>query len=265
MPYDPMGSSFGQWSRGGTAPGLRSIYGYNDQGAMYSPQNPNPAPSPPAMQPNVGMTQINPQGDFFTQLAGLMGGNPTQPSQPGMSPAQYNYSRNQYQPGGQVHGGNIQSFLGYANDAARQANRGNPMNQGTGRNGMARTREQGGKPIPMSYGSGNTPEFEASQLAKLEKDRAARAASGVNQQFFNQAAQQFAGMAPKRPASNMPKPGRPMAAPPGRAPGLMAGNSPALGEKNPLGNMPAPRRAPQASGRAGMGRTREANSFGGRL
>lgn len=226
MPYDPMGSSFGQWSRGGTAPGLRSIYGYNDQGAMYNPQNPNPAPSPASMTPNAGMTQINPQGDFFTQLAGLMGGSPAQPAQ--LSPAQYNYARNQYQPGGQVHGGNIQSFLGYANTAAREANRGNPMNQGTGRNGMALTREQGGKPIPMSYGSGNTAEFEASQLA---------------------------GRIPQGTASNMPKPGRPMAAPAGRAPGLMAGNSPALGEKNPLGNMPAPRRAPRASGRSSMGRT----------
>ena len=203
MPYDPMGSSFGQWSRGGTAPGLRSIYGYNDQGAMYSPQNPNPAPSPPAMQPNVGMTQINPYGDFFTQLAGLMGGNPTQPSQPGMSPAQYNYSRNQYQPGGQVHGGNIQSFLGYANDAARQANRGNPMNQGTGRAGMGRTNANMSKPPAYYMGSGNTQA--------------------------------------QNPLENMPKPGRPMAAPAAR---------------KPAGRFGAPET---------MGRTREANSFGGRL
>lgn len=218
MPYDPMGSSFGQWSRGGNAPGLRSIYGYNDQGAMYSPQNPNPAPSPASMTPNAGMTQINPQGDFFTQLAGLMGGSPAQPAQ--LSPAQYNYARNQYQPGGQVFGGNIQSYLTYANNAAREANRGNPMNQGTGRAGMGRTREQGGTPIPMSYGSGNTAEFEAAQAAR----------------------------APSRPATTSSTAGT-------RAPGLLAGNSPVRGERNPLEGMPSRRRTPQSSGRSSMGRT----------
>jgi hypothetical protein len=248
MPYDPMGSGYGRYSRGKGEYGMQSIYGYGDQGPLYNPQNPNPAPSPSAMTPNAGMTQINPQGDFFSQLAGLMGGSLGQPSQ--LSPAQYNYARSQYQPGGQVHGGNIQSYLTQANTAAREANRGNPMNMGRTGNGMGRTREQGAKPIQMTYGSGNTPEFEAAQAARDESNRAARAASGEGRQGFDQ----FAGRIPQRPASNMPKPGRPMAAPPGRAPGLMAGNSPMLGEKNPIGNMPAPRRAPRASGRASAGR-----------
>ena len=67
------------------------------------------------------------------------------------------------------------------------------------------------------------------------------------------------------PGQGMPKPGRPMAAPAGqsapfrpdgqRAPGLIAGNSPTLGEKNPLGNMPSGRRMPsRSSGRASRGR-----------
>lgn len=217
MPYDPLGSGYGRYSRGKGEYGMQSIYGYGDQGPLYNPQNPNPAPSPSAMTPNAGMTQINPQGDFFSQLAGLMGGSLGQPSQ--LSPAQYNAARNQYQPGGQVFGGNIQSYLTYANNAAREANRGNPMNQGTGRNGMARTREQGGTPIPMSYGSGNTAEFEAAQAART---------SG-------------------RPAVPTSTAGT-------RAPGLLAGNTPVRGERNPLEGMPSRRRAPRASGSASAGR-----------
>jgi hypothetical protein len=217
MPYDPLGSGYGRYSRGKGEYGMQSIYGYGDQGPLYNPQNPNPAPSPSAMTPNAGMTQINPQGDFFTQLAGLMGGSFGQPSQ--LSPAQYNYARNQYQPGGQVHGGNIQSYLTQANTAAREANRGNPMNQGTGRNGMARTREQGGTPISMTYGSGNTAEFEAAQAAR----------------------------APSRPATTSSTAGT-------RAPGLLAGNTPVRGERNPLESMPSRRRAPRASGSASSGR-----------
>jgi hypothetical protein len=263
MPYDPMGSGYGRYSRGKGEYGMQSIYGYGDQGPLYNPQNPNPAPSPSAMTPNAGMTQINPQGDFFSQLAGLMGGgvlggaasNPRQfggtPYQnvaPGnesrayantLPPAQYNDYMSKYS--------NRDNIASAGQNAPRQ----NPMNMGRAGNGMGRTREQGAKPIQMTYGSGNTPEFEAAQAARDERNRAARAASGEGRQGFDQ----FAARNPQRPANNMPKPGRPMAAPPGRAPGLMAGNSPMLGEKNPLGNMPAPRRAPRASGGASMGRT----------
>jgi hypothetical protein len=175
------------------------------------------------MTPNAGMTQINPQGDFFSQLAGLMGGSLGQPSQ--LSPAQYNYARNQYQPGGQVFGGNIQSYLTQANTAAREANRGNPMNQGTGRNGMARTREQGGTPIAMTYGTGNTAEFEKPPVDRVPSGRT---------------------------------PGPVGTRTPGtagtRAPGLLAGNTPVRGERNPLEGMPSRRRAPRASGSASAGR-----------
>lgn len=217
MPYDPLGSGYGRYSRGKGEYGMRSIYGYGDQGPLYNPQNPNPAPSPPAMTPNAGMTQINPQGDFFAELAGLMGGSLGQ--LPQLSPAQYNYARNQYQPGGQVHGGNIQSYLTQANTAAREANRGNPMNQGTGRNGMARTREQGGTPIAMTYGTGNTAEFERPPAARV----------------------------PSGPTAQPGTAGT-------RAPGLLAGNTPVRGERNPLENMPSRRRAPRASGSASAGR-----------
>jgi len=179
MPYDPMGSSFGQWSRGGTAPGLRSIYGYNDQGAMYSPQNLNPAPSPPAMAPNGGMTQINPQGDFFTQLAGLMGAPPAQPAMQ-MSPSQYNYNQALY--GNQ--NAMAQSAASHAVAPRTYGGRGEFAGQ------AVQYGARGGIVNPYASNSG----------------RASMGRTSTSMTSSPQAPQQ-------NPLENMPKPGRPLAAP----------------------------------------------------
>lgn len=293
MPYDQMGSGYGQYSRGNGQYGIRSIYGYGDQGAMYSPQNPNPAPSPPAMQPNTGMTQINPQGDFFTQLAGLFGGG----GQMGAVPAQpRRYGDSPYQ---NVAAG--QASLDYAKTLP-PAQYWDYMNRNAGRNqqafGMEKARERGAiaQQEAMTRGRvgnrnvGGAPGSEAWQSMQPRYG-----GSGGNTQprpmggsVYNNEMQ----LVENKPSSssfrpgeenlgNMPKPGRPMSAPAGRpatggafqrpysrpeqgapqvsgqrAPGLMAGNSPMLGEKNPLNNMPSGRRMPsRSSGRASMGRT----------
>lgn len=257
MPYDQMGSGYGQYSRGNGQYGLRSIYGYGDQGAMYSPQQkqpPNPSQTMGALAPNQGMTQISPQGDFFTQLAGLfgaggqMGAVPAQPRRYGDSPyqnvaagqASLDYAKTlppaQYWDYMNRNAGRNQQALGM--ERARELgarSQQEAMTRGRIGNGMARTREQGAKPIPMSYGSGSNSFLPGDDN-------------------------------PNRPVpgQGMPKPGRPMAAPADRpapqvsgqrAPGLMASNSPTLGEKNPLNNMPSNRRMPsRTSGRASMGR-----------
>jgi hypothetical protein len=246
MPYDPMGSGYGRYSRGKGEYGMQSIYGYGDQGPLYNPQNPNPAPSPPAMTPNAGMTQINPQGDFFSQLAGLMGGSLGQPAQP------RRYGDSPYQ---NVAAG--QASIDYAKTLP-PAQYWDYMNRNAGRNqqafGMEKARERGA-------------------ISQQEAMTRGRVGNGMRSPY---PAQQSPGPmggsvynpgddSPNRPVpgQGMPKPGRPMSAPADRpapqvsgqrAPGLMAGNSPMLGEKNPIGNMPAPRRAPRASGRASAGR-----------
>jgi len=231
MPYDPMGSGYGQYSRGRGEYGMRSIYGYGDQGPMYSPQNLNPAPSPPAMPPNAGMTQINPQGDFFTQLAGLMGGLPVQPAMQ-MSPAQYNYN---------------QALYGNQN-AMAQSVANNPKAPKTyqGRGAFS------GQPVQYGMQGGIINPYAGGSNFQMGTGGAYGPASAPTQ-----------GAA----SSNMTKTGQPMRAPNsgdsyGRAPGLMAGNSPTLGEKNPLESMPSARRAPRSSGRASMGRNpMSASSF----
>ena len=254
--YDPTG--FAGRARGGYFP---SIYGYDDQGkqvndrAQMSQINAQRNAIPSNSTGSIPSSAANPTADFFSQLAGLMsgggqagpasnprqfGGTPYQNVAPGqesmayaktLPPAQYNDYMAKY--GGR----DAIAFAGQ--NAPRQ----NPMNQGTGRNGMARTQEQGGQPISMPYMPGSSYPSGNENI------------------------------------DNMPKPGRPMAAPArkpmaaparkpmaapnesvntgtyGRAPGLMAGNSPALGEKNPLSGMPAPRRVAQSAGRSSRGRT----------
>jgi hypothetical protein len=230
MPYDPMGSGYGQYSRGNGNYGIRSIYGYGDQGAIYNPQQkqpPNPSQTMGALAPNQGMTQVTPQGDFFTQLAGLFGmggqmGGP--PAQPQMSPAQYGYN---------------QALYGNQNAMAQSAASHVMPSQTYGGRGAF-----SGQPLQYGAGGGIINPYAGNQNFQMGTGGAYGPAS-----------------APTRgsSSSSMTKTGRPMRAPGSedvysRAPGLMASNSPALAEKNPLESMPSARRAPQSSGRASMGR-----------
>ena len=292
MPYDQMGSGYGQYSRGNGQYGVRSIYGYGDQGAMYSPQQKQQQAQPQAM-PQQQAPQ-NQQPDFFTQLAGLFGGG----GMPGGAPqgGTRGYGESPYQ---NVAAG--QASLDYAKTLP-PAQYWDYMNRNAGRNqqafGMEKARERGAiaQQEAMTRGRvgnrnvGGAPGSEAWQSMQPRYG-----GSGGNTQsrpmggsVYNNEGQ----LVERKPSSssflpgeenlgNMPKPGRPMSAPAGRpatggafqrpysrpeqgapqvsgqrAPGLMAGNSPTLGEKNPLDNMPSGRRMPsRSSGRASMGRT----------
>jgi hypothetical protein len=225
MPYDPMGSGYGQYSRGNGQYGIRSIYGYGDQGAMYSPQQKQQQAQPQAM-----LQQQAPQNqptDFFTQLAGLLGmggqmGGP--PAQPQMSPAQYNYN---------------QALYGNQNAMAQSAaNHVMPSQTYGGRGSFS------GQPVQYGAGGGIINPYAGKQNFQMGTGGAYGPASAPTQGSAN---------------SSMTKTGRPMRASGSqdgysRAPGLMASNSPSLAEKNLLESMPYARRAPQSSGRASMGR-----------
>ena len=77
MPYDQMGSGYGRYSRGSGEYGVKSIYGYGDQGAFYNPQQAQQyrqaqqQPQPAINQSSAPQQQPT---DFFSQLAGLFGG-----------------------------------------------------------------------------------------------------------------------------------------------------------------------------------------------
>jgi hypothetical protein len=275
MPYDQMGSGYGQYSRGNGQYGVKSIYGYGDQGAFYNPQQaqqyrqaqqqPQPALNqslPPQQQPT----------DFFSQLAGLFGGGGQMGAPQGGS---RRYGESPYQ---NVAAG--QESLEYAKTLP-PAQYWDYLNRNAGRNqqalGMDKARERGviaqqeamtrgrtgngmRSPYPAQQSPGPMGGSVYNNEGKLVERNPNSILAGDN--------------SPTRPVpgQGMPKPGRPMAAPAGRpmaapagrpapqfsgqrAPELMAGNSPTLGEKNPLGNMPSGRRMPsRSSGRASMGR-----------
>lgn len=269
MPYDQMGSGFGQWSRGGGIPGLRSIYGYGDQGAMYSPQQkqpPNPSQTMNALAPNQGMTQITPQGDFFTQLAGLFGAG-SQMGAPSAQPRRYGDSPYQNVAAGQA-------SIDYAKTLP-PAQYWDYLNRNAGRNqqafGMEKARERGAIAQQEAMTRGRVGQSmqprnpQASQPYSMGGSVYSNDPSKFGQlESRNPGSSSFlpGDDSPNRPVpgQGMPKPGRPMRAPDSnpvaqRAPGLMASNSPTLGEKNPLNNMPSNRRMPaRSSGRASMGR-----------
>lgn len=187
MPYDPMGSGYGRYSRGNGEYGARSIYGYGDQGAFYNPQQaqqyqqaqqqPQPAPSqsPPPQQQ---------QPDFFSQLAGLMGAPPAQPAMQ-MSPSQYNYNQALY--GNQ--NAMAQSAASHAVAPRTYGGRGEFAGQ------AVQYGARGGIVNPYASNSG----------------RASMGRTSTSTTSPTQAPQQ-------NPLENMPKPGRPMAAPSARKP-----------------------------------------------
>jgi hypothetical protein len=77
MPYDQMGSGYGRYSRGSGEYGVKSIYGYGDQGAFYNPQQAQQyRQAQQQQQPALNQSSAPQQQptDFFSQLAGLFGG-----------------------------------------------------------------------------------------------------------------------------------------------------------------------------------------------
>ena len=80
MAYDfASGFNQGQYNANGFAgrqQGGRfaATYGRDENGNLRpGPGQSAPTPTPAGMTPNTGMSQVGPQGDFFAQLAGLLG------------------------------------------------------------------------------------------------------------------------------------------------------------------------------------------------
>ena len=80
MAYDfASGFNQGQYNANGFAgrqQGGRfaATYGRDENGNLRTgPGQSAPTPTPAGMTPNTGMSQVGPQGDFFSQLAGLLG------------------------------------------------------------------------------------------------------------------------------------------------------------------------------------------------
>ena len=68
--YNPQGYAGRQ--QGGR---FAAVYGRDENGNQRTgPGQSAPTPTPPGAAPNTGMNQVGPQGDFFAQLAGLLGG-----------------------------------------------------------------------------------------------------------------------------------------------------------------------------------------------
>jgi hypothetical protein len=282
MPYDQMGSGYGQYSRGNGQYGVKSIYGYGDQGAFYNPQQAQQyrqaqqQPQPALNQSSAPQQQPT---DFFSQLAGLFGGGGQMGAPQGGS-RRYGESPYQNVAAGQASldyaktlpPAQYWDYLNRNSDRNQRAllmataPRQNPsQNMGPQNVGMG-SRNAGGSPgsqawqsmQPLYGGAGGNmqPGPMGGSVYNNEGKLVER----------NPSSFRAGDDSPTRPVpgQGMPKPGRPMAAPAGRpvpqfsgqrAPSLMAGNSPTLGEKNPLGNMPSGRRMPsQSSGRASRGR-----------
>ena len=293
MPYDQMGSGYGRYSRGSGEYGVKSIYGYGDQGAFYNPQQAQQYQQAQQQQPALNQSSAPQQQptDFFSQLAGLFGGGGQMGAPQGGS-RRYGESPYQNVAAGQesldyaktLPPAQYFDYLNRNSDRNQQAlgmdkarERGAIAQQEAMTRGQMGNRNVGGAPGSQAWQSmqpryggagGNTQRrpmggsvynnegklVERNQNSFRPGDDsptrpvpgqaapapgARRATGGAFQRPYSPAEQS----APSRTGGQ-------------RAPGLMAGNSPTLGEKNPLGNMPSGRRMPsRSSGRASMGRT----------
>jgi len=309
MPYDQMGSGYGQYSRGNGQYGVKSIYGYGDQGAFYNPQQAQQykqaqqQPQPALNQSSAPQQQPT---DFFSQLAGLFGGGGQMGAPQGGS-RRYGESPYQNVAAGQEsleyaktlppaqyfdylnrNAGRNQQALGM--DKARE--RGAIAQQEAMTRGQMGNRNVGGAPGSQAWQSmqpryggagGNTQPrpmggsvynnegklVERNQSSFLPgEENLGKTPTNSFRPENNSPTRPVSGQAAPAPSARRATGGafqRPYSPAEQSAPsrtggqrgaGLMPGNSPTLGEKNPLGNMPAGRRMPsQSSGRASIGRT----------
>ena len=114
MAYDfASGFNQGQYNANGFAgrqQGGRfaATYGRDENGNLRpGPGQSAPTPTPPGAAPNTGMSQVGPQGDFFSQLAGLLGNQGAAPP-PTMGAGGGGYTNGPYGPNA------------YAQEAARK-------------------------------------------------------------------------------------------------------------------------------------------------
>ena len=101
--YNPSGYAGRQ--QGGR---FAAYYGRDQDGNLRTgPGQSAPTPTPPGAAPNTGMSQVGPQGDFFAQLAGLLGNQGAAPP-PTMGAGGGGYTNGPYGPNA------------YAQEAARK-------------------------------------------------------------------------------------------------------------------------------------------------
>ena len=92
--YNPQG--FAGRQQGGR---FAAVYGRDENGdPKPGPgHSATPTPTPPGAAPNTGMSQVGPQGDFFAQLAGLLGNQGAAPP-PTMGAGGGGYTNGPYGP-----------------------------------------------------------------------------------------------------------------------------------------------------------------------
>jgi hypothetical protein len=91
--YNPSGYAGRQ--QGGR---FAAYYGRDQDGNLRTgPGQSAPTPTPPGAAPNTGMSQVGPQGDFFAQLAGLLGNQGAAPP-PTMGAGGGGYTNGPYGP-----------------------------------------------------------------------------------------------------------------------------------------------------------------------